>query len=317
MHRNIASAFLVGIGLCPVIALGQAASEARVTVQLDKFSWYWEDGDPNNFGTINKPLAPLPAGTVKPMMRNAIIADVVSVNGKPARGTYVSHGLSLSTTNTDLGRNHAHYFVLSMQTPERVQIGDLFGTFLSSGGAAPGAPPGAGNWAVYGGSGAYLGIRGQGSNAGGSNYHITLMKEDTAARRTNSGGQLKLDFFLSGIDVPEIQTASHEDGSPVTNSNPARAGETLMLQVKANWPTRPPRQPGATFASDPLQRIAVPLEATVNDLPAEVINAVAWPGTHDRYRVDVRLPAPGNPEATLNLLAGYIMASAPYKIPMR
>ncbi|MCL5744031.1 MAG: hypothetical protein M1541_08905 [Acidobacteria bacterium] len=315
---NSKATMLVFVLLCPAFALAQVASEIRISVQLDKFSWYWEDGDPNNFGTVTQSLAPLPTGTLKPLMRNAIVADVVSVNGKPARGTYVSHGLGLSMTNSDLGRNHAHYFVLDIRTPEGGQIGDLFGTMLASGAAAPGAPPGAGNWAVYGGNGAYLGIRGQGSNAGGSNYHTTIMKEDMAARRTNSSGQLKLDFYLSGIDAPEIQMAYHSaSGSPVTNSNPAQAGEVLTLDVKAGWPTSPSRAPGKTFTGEPFQLISLPLEATLNDLPAEVINAIGWPGTRDRYRVDVRLPAPGTPEATLNLLAGYLMASAPYKVPMR
>ena len=304
--------------LCPALAPGQAASEVRVTVQLDKLGWYYDTGDPSAYATVTQSQAPLPTGTLKPMMRNVIIADVVSINARPARGTHVSHGLSIRTTNSDFPRNNLHYFVLDIQTPEGGQIGSLFGTLLGSGGAAPGAPPGAGLWAVHGGSGAYIGIRGQGSNVGGSNFHQTTMKEDTAARRTNSSGQIKLDFCLSGVNVSEIQAAYHlADGTPVTSSNPARAGEVLILQVKAGWPVSPPLEPGQTFAKDPLQIIACPVEATVNDLPAEVFNAIGWPGTRDRYRVDVRLPATGTAEATLNLLAGYILASAPYKVPVR
>ena len=308
----------IAVFMCPALAVGQATSELKISVQLDKLAWYWEDGDPNNFGTVAQSLTPLPTGTIKPMMRNAIIADVVAVNGKPARGAYVSHGLALRTANSDFPRNHAHYFVLDIQTPEGAQVGDLFGTFLSAGAAAPGAPAGGGHWAVYGGSGAYLGVRGQGSNAGGSNYHTTLMKEDTAARRANSNGQLKLDFYLSTVEAPEVQAAYHaDDGSPVTDSRPAQPGEILMVEVKAGWPTNPRREPGLTFANDPLQLVSIPIEATLNNVAAEVINALAWPGTRDRYRVDVRLPAVGAREATLELLAGYIIVSAPYRIPIR
>lgn len=311
------SAVLLAVLLYPAIALGQATAEIKVSVQLDKLAWYWEDGDPLNSGSSPQSLAPLPPGTLKPLMRNVIVADVVSINGKPARGTYVSHGLSLSLTNTDLSRNHAHYFVLDIQTPERQLVGDLFGTFLSSGAAAPGAPPGGGNWTVYGGNGAYVGMRGQGSNAGGSNYHITLMKEDMTARRTNSSGQLKVDFYLSTTEAPEILAAYHADGSPVTKTNPAQGGELLILEVKAGWPTRPPREPGKTFTQEPFQLIACPIEATVNELAADVINAIAWPGSRDRYRIDLRMPPTSGPEATINLLAGYILPSAPYKLPMR
>jgi hypothetical protein len=28
----------------------------------------------------------------------------------------------------------------------------------------------------------------------------------------------------------------------------------------------------------------------INDVSAEIVNVVGWPGTRDRYRVDVRLP---------------------------
>jgi hypothetical protein len=308
--------FLVAALLSASLVFGQPESEVRFTIQLDKVGWYFDDGDPRSFGSVTQSLFPLPAGTAKPMMRNALIADVVSINGKPARGTYASHGVSLNTTNIDFPRNHSHYFVLNLQTAERVQIGDLFGTFLSAGNAAPGAPSGAGNWAVYGGSGAFLGVRGQGSNAGGSNYHVTLMKEDMAVRRTNSAGLLKLDFFLYSANAPEIVGAFHADLTPVTIANPARAGETLTLQVRAHWPTNPPREPGAVFKADPLQVVPNFVEVMVNQFPAEVINRVGWPATRDQYRVDVLLPAIAAGEAEIQLTSAYV-PGPPYKIPVR
>jgi hypothetical protein len=289
-----------------------------MTIQFDKFGWYYDAGDPGTFASTTQSLAPLPTGTTKPMMRNVILADVISINGRPARGGYVSHGVAHRLTNTDLQRNNVHYFALDIQTPALQQIGNLFGIFLSSGNAAPGAAPGAGNWAVLGGSGAYIGVQGQGSNVGGANYHLTLMQEDSAARRANSSGQIRLDFFLSGIAAPEIVLARHAvDGSLVSSASPARAGETLILEVKAGWPVRPPLEPGKVFAGEPFQLVAIPVEATVNDQPAEVYNAIGWPGARDRYRIDVTLPAVDPPEATLVLTAGYILSTTPYKVPLR
>jgi len=309
---------LVLVLLSPVLVIGQGPSEIKVSVQLDKLGWYYDLGDPSTYGTVAESLAPLPAGTIKAMMRNVIIADVVSINDKPARGTHVSQGIGIRTTNHDFPRNNLHYFVLDIQAPQGTQVGGLFGTLLGSGNAAPGAPAGAGLWAVYGGSGAYVGVFGQGSNVGGSNFYNTTFKEDTASRRTHSNGRLKLDFYLSGVRTPEIQTAYHAaDLSPVTSAKPAQPGETLILEVKAAWSTRPPLEPGKTFAEEPLAALAFPVEATADGQPAEVINAVGWPGTRDRYRVDVRLPAVRAPETTLSLVAGYFLASLPYKIPVR
>ncbi|MCC6366414.1 MAG: hypothetical protein IT165_23085 [Bryobacterales bacterium] len=318
LRNSFRAATLTIVLLLPALALGQASTEVKLTVQLDKFSWYWEDGDPNNYGTAARDLTPLPAGTAKSMMRNVIYADVVSINGKPARGAYVSHGVGLATANSDLSRNHAHYFVLDIKTPELAQIGDLFGTLLASGASAPGAPLGAGLWCVYGGSGAYIGVRGQGSNVGGTNFHTTTMKEDLTARRAFSNGQLKLDFYLTVENAPEIQAAYHSaDGSAVTNANPASPGETLMLQVRANWPTSPPREPGRMFPENPLNQVANLVEASVNDIAAETINMVGWPGTRDRFRVDVRLPAgTARGDANLQLTSGYI-PGVPYVLPVR
>lgn len=135
---------LLGIILCPAPAAAQTSSETKLSVQLDNFVWYYEDGDPHNYGTTTQNLSPLPAGTAKAMMRNVIIADVVSIGGKPARGAYVSHGVALRVGSSDLPRNQLHEFVLDIQTPDMGQIGGLFGTFLSSGSAAPGAPRGGG-----------------------------------------------------------------------------------------------------------------------------------------------------------------------------
>jgi hypothetical protein len=319
MSRPFAfAATVVAIVTCsPAVVLGQAPAEARLAVQLEHFAWYWEDGDPNNYGTVTESLSPNPAGFAKGLKRNVIMADVVSINGKPARGAYVSDGLFLPIGASDLPRNHSHEFVLDLQTAEGQQIGSLFGTFLSSGTAAPGAPRGGGTWAVVGGSGAFVGVRGQGANMGGSSYHITSMRESTIARRTNARGKLLLDLYLSGVDVPEILAAHHaNDFSAVTAANPAHPGEMLIVKVKANWPTDPPRTPGTVFGADPMHVVPDFLQAAVNGFPAEIVNRVGWPGERGVYRVDLLLPsmAPGN--AVVNLTAGYVLGSD-FKLPVR
>jgi hypothetical protein len=95
---------------------------------------------------------------------------------------------------------------------------------------------------------------------------------------THSNGRLKLDFYLSA--------------------------------PKAAWPVSPPLEPRQTFASEPLQAIAIPIKAAISDRAAKVIDAVAWPGTRDRYGVDVRIPAVDSPEAMVILLADWILPRA-------
>lgn len=309
----------VGLILTSGMIAGQPVPEVKVSVQLDRFAWYWDEDDPRTYGTATQSLSPLPSTYYTPSVRTVQIADVVSVNDKPARGAFVSHGLRLVTGHSDLPRTHANYFVLDIQTSEGGQIGSLFGTMLGGGNPAPGAPTGgAGLWAVHGGSGAYLNLRGQGTNVASSNLYSTSMKEDTAMRRTYSSGKMKLDFYLSGVIPSDIQIALHgADGTPVTAANPARAGETLILEVKASWATRPPLEPGGSFAQEPLQIVAFPVEAAVDNQPAEVLNAIGWPGTRDRYRVDVRLVTARAPESTLVLTAGHFLTTAPFKLPVR
>jgi hypothetical protein len=90
----------------------------------------------------------------------------------------------------------------------------------------------------------------------------------------------------------------------------------LTLQVKANWPTNPPRLPGTAFASNPLHVVPDFLEVAVNDFAAEIVNRVGWPGERDLYRLDVRLPSIGPGETNLQLTGAYVPA-APYRILVR
>lgn len=104
--------------------------------------------------------------------------------------------------------------------------------------------------------------------------------------------------------------------SPATAANPARPGEVLTLQVKANWPTNPRREPGRAFTSNPLQVVPDFVEVSVNDFAAEIVNRVGWPTTRDQYRVDVRLPAIAPGEANVQLTSAYI-PGAPFRIAVR
>lgn len=309
------------------LALGQGLGDVSTNVQLENFVFYMDQhGDATKIGTLTGPVPVDPQlGTA--LRRYTIIADIISVGGKPATGTFLTHGLVINassasqpvprTTIADLPRNQMHQMILEIMTPERTQVGALYGFWMGAGGSAPGAPLGGGVLAVLGGTGGYVGIHGQGANVSASGLRIASMQEDPSMRRVNGGGRMTLGMHLSGAALAEVVAAFHADFTPVTPARPAQSGEVLILQVKAGWPVRPSLEAGKNFAEDPLHAVAVPVEALLNDAPVEVVNSVGWPGTRDRYRVDVRVPgglAPGTAKLQVN---GAYLPGLLFQLPIR
>jgi uncharacterized protein (TIGR03437 family) len=169
----------------------------------------------------------------------------------------------------------------------------------SSNGPTPGTPSAIGSAAfiVTGGMGPYEGARGYFNKPGGSNVPIRVISaaEDPSYRRVNGGGTIHPNLYLIPSRWPEILTVNgapmvyHSDFTPVTTDKPAGAGEVLIARVKGMGPTRPGVDPGQPFPDPPVP-VNSPVGVTVNGHDSDVINAVAWPGTTDQYRVDFRIP---------------------------
>ena len=124
-------------------------------------------------------------------------------------------------------------------------------------------------------------------------------------------------IHLSGAQLPNVISAFHSDFTPVTANKPARAGQVLTLQLKAGWPVQPSLAAGQDFPQETLSPVSIPIEALVNDAPAEVINAVGWPGSRDQYRVDIRVPsgvAPGTAKLQVN---GAFLPGVPLNLPLQ
>jgi hypothetical protein len=92
-------------------------------------------------------------------------------------------------------------------------------------------------------------------------------------------------FLLSVIPmfVPQIASASgapaifHTDFTPVTAAKPAKPGEILIVKATGLGPTLPGVNPGQPFP-EVLQPVNSPVSISVNGQPAQVVNAVGWPG---------------------------------------
>ncbi|MBL8227086.1 MAG: hypothetical protein JNL98_01360 [Bryobacterales bacterium] len=303
--------------LIPALAMCQVTPEITTNIQLENMVFYVDQhGDATKFGTLPGPV-PADPQLGFPLRRYAIIADIVSVGGKPAAGTFFAQGTVIGLINADFARNQMHPMTLEIMTPDRAQVGALYGFWMGAGASAPGAPAGAGVLAVLGGTGPYFGVRGQGANVGSSNLRTASMQEDPTRRRVNGGGSMTMGIHLSGALLPNVISAFHSDFTPVTTDRPARAGEVLTLKVRAGWPVQPSLAAGQVFPQDPVRPVSTPIEALVNDAPAEVINAIGWPGSRDEYRVDIRVPSGATPGTAKVQVNGAYLPGAVFNLPVR
>ena len=309
------------------LASGIARAQAPEFVILD-IEWanevaYFDDvADPSRL--VTSP-GPTPV-TVRNFMQLLFIADIVSVNGKPARGSLIfASRLIQAVPNpspgqaiADLGRFSIGEQHMEILQSDGTPVGSIMSSGFGGGPAPPGLPAGVSNFTVIGGTGAFLGARGTLHNpyppgTPSPTPRNASMQEDPANRRTNGGTGGHIIATIIPMFRPEIVSSAngpavfHADFSPVTAAIPARAGETLILKATGLGPTVPAVDPGKPFPSDPLVAVNSPVEVTVNGNGADVVNKIGWSETTDTYRLDIRVPdgtAPGM--ATLQVTAAFV-----------
>jgi hypothetical protein len=290
------------------MAQAQAPDSAILDIEWENSVAYFDDvTDTSRLVTSPGPLTT----TLRNFMQLVVIADIVSVNGKPARGSLIfatrliqalpnpSPGQAIG----DLGRFSVGDLHVEILQSDGTRIGAIMSSGFGGGPAPPGWPAGVSTFAVVGGSGAFFGARGTLHYPPGTpGSRNTSMQEDPGMRRAHGGTRGHIIVTLIPMFRPEIVSDAsgpavfHADFSPVSSSRPARAGETLIVRATGLGPTRPGLPAGNAFPPDPLQEVNSPVEVTVNGNAAEVLNKIGWPGTSDTYRVDIRVPdgtAPG------------------------
>jgi hypothetical protein len=245
------------------------------------------------------------------------IGDIVAVNGEPAKGSMIARQQAVVVSPTpnpgqgiaDITRTAVTEFLFEIQQTNGSPVGNIH-TLALSGGAAPlglsgraaplGAPLGS-NHAVTGGTGAFLGVRGQGASAvlpGNTGPRVASMTEDPAGRRIHGGGKVHFVFQLLPMTRAEIVLTANgpavthsDDFSLVTAATPANAGEILSLFATGFGSTRPTVDAGKPFPANPLAVVNSPVAVTVNGKLAEVLGAVGYPGSVGGYQVNFRIPA--------------------------
>jgi hypothetical protein len=323
--------------LCATALLAQTPPSTILEVDIENLVLYYLDvTDPSKLATS---AAPMLTGPGRIFRWQVALADVTAVNGAPAKGLYAGRSMPLQSAPRpgpgqaiadigSFGLNDAHLVILQ---PDGTEIGSLFGIGVGGAAAPPGAPRGAAvhNFAVAGGTGAFLGARGQWSfkeALGGANRSVS-MTEDTANRRTHGGGRRRDIIQLLPMSWPEVMADRtgpaiyhSSDMSPVTSAAPTRVGEWLILRATGLGPTRPGVDLGKPFPQWEAGKehiVNSPVEVEVGRRATEVRNAVGWPGMVNQYRVDFQVPESTPPgDATVALRAAWVTGPE-VQIPVR
>jgi hypothetical protein len=310
---------ILSAGACCNLARGQ--TPVIITIDTENVVEYqFDTSDVSKYAT-NPNITP--AATPRNFTPAIPLGDIVAVNGQPAKGLYASRVAGINTTpNPSMGTAIAD----TAQVAIRQQIfeilktdGTPIGTIIAlgmSGGVTPGQPASVknGDWAIVGGTGAFLGVRGQmGRGAQTLAARGASVTEDPGNRRINGGGTLQWVLTLLPMSTPQIVStpqgpavAHSSDFSLVTASKPAVAGEILSLFITGLGPTVPGVDPGQPFPASPLQVVNSPVEVLVNGKDAEVLAAVGYPGAADGYQVNFRVPADASGTVTIQVRAAWI-----------
>ena len=314
------------------VALGQTSSPTILTIDLTNFVEYRQDlADPARFATDTSVTT---AVTPRNFFTATMLADIVAVNGQPAKGLYMGIPRALQGTPTpnpgqaiaDTTHNAFRDLFFEIQKSDGTVIGSIAATGFSGGASPPGAPQAqaGSNWAIIGGTGAFLGARGQAGSGAGNTPRAASFSEDPSRRRINGGGKAQFVFQIIPVVVPQIVVTANgpavvhsNDFSLVTASKPAAAGELLTLFATGLGPVNAAIDPGQPFPSAPLASVNSPVEVKVNGAAAEVLAAVGYPGAIDGYQVNFRLPSSvAKGAATIQLSAAWI-AGTPVSITLQ
>jgi hypothetical protein len=280
-----------------------------VQIDIENYAYYYADNP--DYSKLAGSQQAVPPVSTKTFSSFIGLADIVRVNGKPAKGTW---SIRATTTNytpnpqpgqviADTTRNFLVDWIWEIQQADGTPIGTIMATGMGFGPPPPGSPLGlsptaASSMAITGGTGAFLAVRGQaGFSAITTAGRAASVAEDPSIRRTLGGGARSFLLTLIPMSAPQIVATANgpaithsNDFSLVSASKPATAGEILSLFATGLGPVNPGVDPGQPFPSKPLAAVNSPVQVTVNGKAAEVLGAVGFPGAVDGYQVNFRMP---------------------------
>jgi hypothetical protein len=331
MIQKTANVVMVVIPLVAACNLASAQQRLATTLTIDLGTMveYQEDiYDPVKFARSPNVTPSLGIGVgVANFAVATLLGDIVAVNGQPAKGLYAGRSRTISArTNptpgqaiADVTRAAIREHIFEILQPDGTPVGSIMLMGLSGGNSPPPGQPSTenANWAIVGGTGAFLGARGQaeaivGIGLGG---RAASMGEDPANRRINGGSAGQCVLHIIPMTAPQIVTTAngpaitHSDFSLVNGSKPAAAGEVLSLFATGLGPVRGTAT-GQAFPSTPPAAVNSPVQVLVNGISADVLGAVGYPGSMDGYQVNFRFP-PDTPKgnAIIQVTTAWIPSS--------
>lgn len=336
MRNTTAAIAALLAAACSQSGLAQTVTPSILQIDIANHVLYFSDTtDITKYGTDPNPAATVRVGT---FARGEAVAEIVAVNGQRVMGTHTKPATGVTSriipapgqAIADVSRNGAAMATFEILKSDGTPIGTIFAAGLAGGDPPPGSPSGliGGNFIITGGTGAYLGARGQMGVAanppGVAVQRGASMNEDPANRRANGGGSQRWIAQLIPMSAPQVVTTSSgpavthsSDFTPVTASKPAAQGEILSLFVTGLGPTVPAVDPGQPFPSSPAAVVNSPVEVKVNGVSAEVLAAVGYPGSLDGYQVNFRMPSDtAKGSASINVTAAWI-TGPPVQIAVR
>ena len=333
LHGAFTIARIAVLASAVCCAFGQVP--AVIQIDIENYAYYYGDNpDYSKLAGSQQAVAPVSTKTFSSFIG---LADIVRVNGKPAKGTWSIRATTANFTPApqpgqaiaDITRNFFTDWVWEIQQADGTPIGTIMATGMGFGPAPPGSPLGlsptaASTMAITGGTGAFLGIRGQ---AGFSAIAVTgraaSVAEDPSMRRTLGGGTRSFLLTLIPLASPAILSGStgplvlhSADFSYVSSTKPAVPGEILTVIASGLGPTNPGVDPGQAFPVSSLAIANSPIQATVSGSSAQVLYAGGYPGATNVYQVNLQLPSNIQPgQATLQLTSAW-QPSLPVPIPV-
>lgn len=281
-----------------------------IQIDIENYAYYYADNpDYSKLAGSEQAVPPVSTKTFSSFIG---LADIVRVNGKPAKGTWSIRAITTNYTPNptpgqavaDTTRNFFVDWVWEIQQADGTPIGTIMATGMGFGPPPPGSPSGlsptaASSMAITGGTGAFLGMRGQ---AGFSQITTTgraaSVAEDPALRKSLGGGSRSFLLTLIPLTPPAILTNSSgplvlhsADYSQVSAASPALPGEVLTIFMTGLGPTNPGVDPGQPFVASPLALVNSPVQATLDGSQADVLYAGGYPGSSTAYQVNLRLPS--------------------------
>ncbi len=336
-RRKTGLAMALCAAACSQFSSAQVAPPVILQIDLTNNVLYFQDtSDISKYAT--EPNVTPPTAIPRNFYMVHGIADIVAVNGQPVKGSYANAAAAfvLRTAPTpgqaisDTVRQATNVTTLEVLKSDGTSIGTIVASGLFAGDAPPGSPTAAagGNVVITGGTGAFLGARGQMSAAPAPPGVVTQrnasITEDPANRRRNGGGTVRWIAHLIPMSRPEVTVlpsgpaiTHSSDFSLVTAAKPAAPGEILSLFATGLGPVIPRVDPGQLFPASPLAVVNSPVDVIVNGKASEVLSAVGYPGAVDAYQVNFRLPPDtAKGPASIQVTAAWI-SGAPVSIPVQ